>query len=200
MAGRRFPNAFLAVGALLAVTACTDLDQASAAGVGPADAVAQIAGQLSDSAGLTYTATYRLAGGGTAKIVQAPSRTAYRWPGGSLIVTPTNATRCGTTCVVSAPDAAEPAPATGMITPGAVEAKLRAAAADPALAISERDTTIAGRHAACVKLAGDFEACVTGDGTLAAFTGVLAGIELDMTLTDLTATVDEADFQPRPAR
>ncbi|WP_436523750.1 hypothetical protein [Actinoplanes sp. HUAS TT8] len=189
-------NAFLALGAILATTACTDLDRASAAGVGPADAVLDIAGQLADSAGLTYTATYRLGDGGTAHIIQAPSRTAYRWPGGRLIVTPEATIRCAATCVTGAPGPAEPLPATGMITPGAVEAKLRAAAADPALAITERDTTIAGRHAACVKLTGAFEVCVTGDGTMAALTGVLAGTTLDLTLTDLTPTADDAAFKP----
>ncbi len=199
MARSRFLNAFLAVGALLAATACTDLDQASAAGVGPADAVAQVAGQIADSSGLTYTATYRLGDGGTATIIQDSSRTAYRWPGGLLIVTPTATTRCASTCVESAPGAAELPPATGMITPDAVEAKLRAAAADPSLEITERDTTIAERHAACVKLTGGFEVCVTGDGALAAFTGVLAGVKLDMTLTEFTATADAAGFHPSPA-
>lgn len=198
MARPRIPNAFLAVATLLAGTACTNLDQASAAGVGPADAVAQIAGQIADSAALTHTATYRLGDGGTARIIQDASRTAYRWPGGLLIVTPEATTRCAATCVTSAPGAAELPPSTGMITTGAVEAKLRAAAADPALAITERDTTIAGRHAACVTLTGAFEVCVTGDGTLAAFTGVLAGTKLDMTLTDLAATADDADFSPPP--
>ncbi|MFI1990179.1 hypothetical protein [Actinoplanes sp. NPDC020271] len=197
MARRRFANAFLAAGMLLATAACADLAQAGAAGVGPADAVTQIAGQIADSAGLTYTAAYRLADGATAKIIQEPSRTAYRWPGGSLIVTPAATTRCAPGCVVSAPGAADLPPASGLITPAAVEAKLRAAAADPALEITERDTTIAGRHAACVKLTGAFEVCVTGDGTLAAFTGVLAGTEADLTLTALVGTADDADFQPR---
>jgi hypothetical protein len=201
VARRRFLNGLPAAIALLAATACTGLDQASAAGVGPADAVAQIAGQLADSAQLTHTATYRLADGGTARIVQDGSRTAYHWLGGSLIVTPSATTRCaGTvTCTVTAPGGptAELPPSTGLITPEAIEAKLRTATAtaDPALEITQRDTTIAGRHAACIRLTGSFEVCVTGDGTLAAFAGTLDGTKLDITLTGLTATADD-DFRP----
>ncbi|GAA4597672.1 hypothetical protein BJY16_002437 [Actinoplanes octamycinicus] len=200
MARRRFTQGLLAAGALLAGTACTGIDQADAAGVGPADAVAVIAGQLAESAGATYTATYRLGDGGTATVARAqdPARTAYRWPAGRLIVTPADTTRCAArTCVITAKADPELPAASGLITPEAVAAMLRRAEADPALTISQRDTTIAERHAACIRWGGPsaFETCVTGDGTLAAFTGTLAGTRLEVTLTELTPTADPAGFQ-----
>ncbi|WIM97260.1 hypothetical protein ACTOB_000766 [Actinoplanes oblitus] len=194
-------NGLLAAGALLAGAACTGVDQASAAGVGPADAVAVIAGQLADSAGLTYTAIYRLADGGTATVARAqdPARTAYRWPAGRLIVTPADTTRCdAAACVITAKADPELPAATGLITPEAVATMLRSAETDPALVISQRDTTIAQRHAACVRWGGPaaYEACVTGDGTLAAFTGTVGGTtRLEITLTELTSRADPDGFR-----
>ncbi|AEV81828.1 hypothetical protein ACWT_0814 [Actinoplanes sp. SE50] len=203
VARRRFVNGILAVGVLLAGTACTDLDQASAAGVGPADAVAQLAAQLADSADATYTATYSLTGGDTATVSRAqdPPRTAYRWPGGRLILTATGTTRCAkATCAISDPGgpAPEPPPAAGLISPEGVMAMLRSAEADPALRITQRDTTLAERHASCLQIVGSFEVCVAGDGTLAAFKGNLGGLRVEMTLTDLTSTTAVADFRPPP--
>ncbi|WP_189329311.1 hypothetical protein [Actinoplanes ianthinogenes] len=203
VARRRSLNGLLAAGALLAVTACTGIDPAGAAGVGPADAVATLAGQLADSATATYTATYRLAGGDTATVVRAqdPARTVYRWPAGRLIVSPADTTRCDTrACVITAKADPQLPPASGLITPEAVATMLRSAEADPALTIAQRDTTIAQRHASCVRWGGPsgFEACVTGDGTLAAFSGTVAGTRLEVTLTDLTSTADPRGFQLPP--
>ncbi len=200
----RFVNGLLAAGVLLAGAACTGVDQASASGVGTADAVAQLAGQLADSAALTYTATYRVAGGGTATVTRAqdPPRVAYRWPDGRLIVTPDGPIRCtGTrTCTITAPGGpvAAPPASSGVITSGAAQAMLRAAETQPALDISQRDTTLAARHVACLRVRWSFEVCVTGDGILAAFTGTVAGTELEMTLTDLTSAAGDGDFRIPP--
>ncbi|WP_051808096.1 hypothetical protein [Actinoplanes subtropicus] len=81
---------------LLGAAGCTDLDQASAAGISHDDLLSETSIQLARVTGLTYTATYQLAGGGTATVTQAqkPSRTAYVYPGGRLIQTATGTVRC----------------------------------------------------------------------------------------------------------
>ena len=74
----------------LALAGCADFDnQAAAQGLTRNDLVAGLAAQLSGSASLTYAAAYQLSGGATATIAQAqnPSRTAYRYPGGAVLVT-----------------------------------------------------------------------------------------------------------------
>jgi len=81
---------------LLGTAGCTDLDQASAAGINHDDLLSEMSIQLARVTGLTYTATYQLTGGDTATVTQAqkPSRTAYVYPGGRLIQTATGTVRC----------------------------------------------------------------------------------------------------------
>jgi hypothetical protein len=141
---------------------CTDVgDPASAQGLSRNDLVADLAEQLAGSAALTYAATYQLAGGATATIAQAqhPLRAAYRYPGGAVLVTSDATTRCAKqTCTMTAP--ATPAAAgtfadarkAGLITPAAVVDLLNQARTDPDVTIDQHDTTVAGRHATCVKL------------------------------------------------
>jgi hypothetical protein len=141
---------------------CTDVgDPASAQGLSRNDLVADLAEQLAGSAALTYAATYQLAGGATATIAQAqrPLRAAYRYPGGAVLVTSDATTHCAKqTCTMTAP--ATPPPAgtfadarkAGLITPAAVVNLLNEARIDPDVTIDQHDTTVAGRHATCVKL------------------------------------------------
>ncbi|MEU8656703.1 hypothetical protein [Actinoplanes philippinensis] len=198
--------AALLVLALGGVTACTGLDQASAAGIADEALVSEAADRVAAADALTWTATYRLAGGATARVVrsQSPSRIAYSWPSGSLISTPDAVTRCDgsggkAVCTATAPDADETIPAsTGLITPSAILDMLEVAAIDPGVEVVPRETTIAGRYASCLKFGAGFEVCVTGEGTVAAFTGTVEGTPVEMLLTGYSSGTDEADFTVPP--
>ncbi|MEU4624148.1 hypothetical protein AB0G04_29750 [Actinoplanes sp. NPDC023801] len=204
----------LAVAAVAGTAGCTDLDQASAAGAGDGDLVSETADRVAAADGQSWTATYRLAGGEAARVArsQKPSRIAFTFPSGVMIITPEAATRCTrtagrTTCTdADRRDGEEGPPATtGLIAPAAILDMLESAAIDPDMAVTPRETTIAGRHASCLKLGGvdqsaapDFEVCVTVEGTVAAFAGTVAGAPVEMTLTDYRAEVDESDFTVPP--
>ena len=102
--------------ALITLAGCGDLEQAAAAGSSRDDLASDLADQLGGSASLTYTATYQLAGGKTATISQAqePTRSAYVYPGGKVIVTADAITRCEPrakklTCTMTAPTSPAPA-------------------------------------------------------------------------------------------
>jgi hypothetical protein len=187
----------IAATVLLGLTGCTGLDEASAASITRDDLVSEMAGQLAGAAQLTYTATYQLAGGDTARIIQAqaPTRTAYSYPGGSLLVTPTATVRCvdkSATCTETTPEPTADAALTGtmMVTPDAVLSMLNIAALDPDVISEQHDTTIAGRHATCLNLrqvdgtpARDFSVCVTSEGALGSFTATVKGETADQALT-----------------
>jgi hypothetical protein len=91
----------------------------------------------------TWTTTYRLADGATARVVrsQTPSRVAYAWPSGSLISTPDAVTRCAgsgdqTVCTATSPDGDDAVPAsTGLVTPAAILDMLQVAAIDPGVEV-----------------------------------------------------------------
>lgn len=183
------------------------------------DLVSDLAAQLSRSAGLTYSASYRLAGGATATIVQAqrPTRSAYLYPGGKITVTAEATTECRTnakpsTCTVNPPPTSATRPPVtvadgvgrqGMVLPDAVLALLSAAALDNDAAVTQHDTTIAGRHATCVQVenvdgaeASRFDACVTSEGVLGSFTGTVSGEPVDVAMTSFQETIDGAAFDP----
>jgi hypothetical protein len=152
----------LLAAAMLLAAGCADLDDPAAAqGLSRNDLVAELAAQLAGSASLTFAATYQLAGGATATITQAqrPLRTAYHYPGGEVLITTAATTLCAKrTCTMTEPTATPPATVfadalkAGLITPTAVEDLLNAARIDPDMTVVQHDTTIAGRHATCVKL------------------------------------------------
>lgn len=199
---------------LLGATACTNLDQASAASITRDDLVSEMAGQLAGSAALTYAATYQLAGGDTAKITQSqkPTRSAYVFPGGRLIVTATATIRCkgsekAPTCIETTPSPAVDARQTGaLVTPAAVLAMLNTAALDSEVIAKQHDTTIAGRHATCLDLsqvrgtpASSFAVCVTSEGALGSFAATIDGHQADVALTAYSDKPDEAAFALPPA-
>ena len=89
---------------------CGDFDDpASAQGLARNDLVSELASQLTASETLTYMAGYRLAGGATAKVAQDqnPSREAYDYPGGRVLVSADAVTLCQDgrkpTCTLTAP-------------------------------------------------------------------------------------------------
>jgi hypothetical protein len=196
--------------ALLGATGCTNLDAASAAGVSRDDLVSDTAAQLSRAAGLTYTARYHLTEGDIATVTQAqkPARTAYDYPGGRLIETPTATIHCdrgkkGLVCTRTdaAPVTAAPLPGTALVTPEAALAMLNQASFDPEVEAESRDTTIAGRHATCLSLArvdgtpaATFALCVTNEGALASFTATIDGRRIEQALVSYTEKADPAAF------
>lgn len=208
--------------ALSALAGCGDLEQAAASGSTRDDLAGDLATQLRGSATLTYSATYQLAGGATATISQAqsPTRSAYGYPGGKIIVTSEATTRCTQaakklTCTMTAPaTATSPAPPgvfsgagkSGMALPETVLALLNVAALDDDKTITQHDTTIAGHHATCVEMAGvdgagsgGFTVCVTSEGALGSFTGTLDGTAVDVAMTHYSDEVDADAFEPPPA-
>lgn len=203
-----------------ATAGCTELDDAGP-GTTRNDMVTELAARLGRSASLTYSATYQLTGGATATVVQAqqPARSAVLYPGGRISVTADATTECRTaakrlTCTMHPPPAPTgPLPATlfaepgrhGMVDPAAVLNLLGAVALDPDLPLTPHDTTIAGRHATCVKVGGAtdapasrFQTCITSEGVLGSFTGRLDGAAVDVAMTRFEDTADSTAFDPPP--
>ncbi|MET7880383.1 hypothetical protein [Micromonospora profundi] len=202
--------------ASLTVTGCQTFEDAGRA-MGRSDLVNDLAARLDRALELTYSADYQLPGGQAAGIVQAqdPARSAYIYPGGRLTVTPEAVTRCTETggrmaCTLVTP----PTPGTkptvalfaeanqqGLVTPPVVIGMLTAAALDPEAVIKQSDTTIAGRHAACVEVQradGNFTACVTTEGVLGSFNGPVDGKPTELALSRYSETVQKDAFDPPP--
>jgi hypothetical protein len=194
---------------LLVVGACGGVDSASAASITRDDLVSELATQLSASATLSYTATYQLAGGDTARISQAqkPTRVAYAFPGGRLMRTATATTRCqgadtALKCTETAPGPADVRATGALTTPEAVLAMLNVAAVDPGAVARQHDTTIAGHHATCLALTGvartptpDFSVCVTAEGALGSYTATIGGKRADLALTAYSDKPDVTAFE-----
>jgi hypothetical protein len=202
--------------AVTLLTGCQTLDDADRV-IGRADLVNDLAAQLDSSGKLTYSADYQLPGGRSGSILQAqlPPRTAYRYPGGQLIVSAESTIECETSgsrssCTVNPPilsssrvgmDLLAEANRQGLITPPAVIELLTTAALDPGAVIVQNDTTVAGRHATCVRVeqvdnaaGADFDACITTDGVLGSFSGTIDGSRVEIALTRYRDTVDSAAF------
>ena len=201
----RIVAAFLA--ALLPLAGCADFDNPAAAhGLSRSDLVAQLAGQLSSSASRTYAATYQLAGGRTATISQAqdPPRSAYRYPGGEVLVTPAASTRCvRRTCTMTRagrPRAALFADAqkAGLVVPAVVLDLLNSARLDRDGVVDQHDTTVAGHHATCLDLdtlrSGAVSTCITNEGVVGTFAGTLNRTRIDIALTDYADRVRSDAF------
>ena len=201
--------------AVLLSAGCQGLDETGET-ISRADLVNDLASRLSRSSQLTYTAEYRLPQGRTGSITQAPPSTVYGYPGGTLTVTRDAVIECVTTrrpaaCTVDPPPNRGSAAATviftpaqrqGLITPPVAVDLLTAAALDPNATIDQTDTTVAGRHATCVAVrqlgnapAAAFDICVTTEGVLGSFVGVVDGVSADLALSQLRDAVDKAAFE-----
>jgi hypothetical protein len=202
---------------------CDSLDGAQGA-IDPGDLVNDLATRLDRAGQLTYTAEYQLTGGTHATIARQgqPSRVAYTYPGGKLIIGPEGYTDCrdsgpSATCTVTPLASPDPGPSAallnqlgqhGMIAPPIVAGLLTATALDADASVSQRDDTIAGQHANCLKVASvdnaaasDFEVCLTTDGVVGSFTGVLNGTRVELALTQYRGSVDPDAFDaPKTAR
>lgn len=199
-------------------TGCDTLDDVQRAG-DPGNLASDLANRLDRTDGLRYTAIYQVSGGGEVSVAKAgePTRVAYTYPGGKLIMAPDAVTACGVSgtamnCTVTPVGSPDPGPdptvlaglsTHGMVAPPIVVNLLNAAALDPDAEVLQRDTTIAGQHATCVNVAGvdntaaaSFEVCVTTDGVLGSFAGVVNGDRIDMALTEYEGTVAADAFAP----
>ncbi|MEV0727850.1 hypothetical protein [Polymorphospora sp. NPDC050346] len=204
------------VGSLVAVmllSGCQTLGDAGQV-IDRAELVNDLAARLDRSTELTYSADYQIAGGQTASIVQAqkPVRAAYTYPGGKLTVTDEATVICvtedRTTCTITPPPSPSAKPAItvfqnagnqGLVTPTMVINMLTTAALDPDAVIEQTDTTVAGRHATCVKVgevaASDFTACVTTEGVLGSFRGVVEGKPVELAMSRLRDAVAPDAFE-----
>ncbi|BCJ64421.1 hypothetical protein [Polymorphospora rubra] len=209
----------LLAGSLVAVmllSGCQTLGDAGQV-IDRAELVNDLASRLDRSTELTYSADYQLSGGQTASIVQAqkPVRAAYTYPGGKLTVTDEATVICVSegelTCTITPPPSPSAKPAItvfqnagnqGLVTPTLVINMLTTAALDADAIIEQTDTTIAGRHATCVKVgevadtaAANFTACVTTEGVLGSFRGVVEGKPVELAMSRLRDAVDPTAFE-----
>jgi hypothetical protein len=205
-----------AIISVLTISGCQTLDDAGRV-ISRSDLVNDLAARLDRSNELTYSADYEIAGGATASISQSqdPLRAAYTYPGGMLTVTAEATTACDTTrkkptCTVTTAPATNTKPAItiftdmnkrGLITPPVVIGLLTAAALDPNAVVEDDDTTVAGRHATCVRVrelsdapASAFEACITSEGALGSFTGAVDGVDVDLALSRYRDAVESTAF------
>ena len=204
------------IAAVLLISGCQSIEDGERV-IGRADLVNDLAARLDRAGELTYSADYQLSGGQAASISQAqkPQRAAYTYPGGKLTVTADATAECDTvgpkpTCTLKPPPPSTTRPSVtvfasanqrGLVTPPVVIGLLTAAALDPDAQITQRDTTVTGRHATCVAVDGlanadapDFDACVTNDGVLGSFRGVLDGHQVDIAMSRYRNQVDSSAF------
>lgn len=189
--------------ALLPLTGCQVITDD---GVAPdrARLLADMSAQVLRSAQHRYHAEYLLAGGAKGAISQqtGPVRTTFTYPGGRLMVDPNGHTSCVTAvrpprCQIRPLPSAGPAALTGyqevtkhgLVTAPVVVDLLRAAEQQSQASVEAYDATLAGRQATCLVIAdladaeaGGFTVCVTAEGVLASFSGVVGGATIDQAL------------------
>jgi hypothetical protein len=185
-------------------------------GEGPIDRsrlIDDMTDQLGRGQQTAYTAEYQLTGGGRGTIGQQaqPSRTVYGYPGGMIVVYGDQQTLCATTvkppkCQVkalptTAPASYAEATKQGFMTGPVVADLLRVALLQPSTSVKPHDETIAGQPASCLEVSGlvdaaspAFTACVTADGVLASFTGLVNGVNVDQALIQVGRRVTEEAF------
>lgn len=218
--GRLVALGAFALSAALAGAGCATIDNAQRV-ISRADLVNDLASRLSRSSDLTYSADYQLAGGKNASVVQVqePQRSAYSYPDGKLIVTTDAITECKLagstmTCTFTPPPTPNSDPAAGafagaqakgLIASTLVVGLLTAAALDADAVISQYDSTTAGQHSTCVKVsnvqnapASAFDACITTDGVLGSFSGVVNGTAIEVSMINYTDEVPAGAFDLPP--
>ncbi|MBX6355120.1 MAG: hypothetical protein IRZ05_04590 [Micromonosporaceae bacterium] len=210
--------ASLALLGALAGAGCTTIDDTRQV-LNRADLVNELAAQLDRASQLTYTAQYQLASGQTATIVQArrPTRSAYIYPGGKVVISSTATTECrmqggDSHCTLTPPplstsgppaDVLADASAQGLVYPAVVMGLLTNAALDRGALIDQSDTTVAGQHASCVDVrqaeqVPPFKACITTEGVLGSFAGTVDGRRTEVSLISYSETAAESAFDLPP--
>jgi hypothetical protein len=218
--GRLVALGAFALSAALASAGCATIDNAQRV-ISRADLVNDLASRLSRSSDLTYAADYQLSGGKNASVVQMqePQRSAYSYPDGKLIVTTDAITECGLagstmTCTLTPPPTPNGDPAAGafagaqakgLVASTLVVGLLTAAALDADAVISQYDSTTAGQHSTCVKVnnvqnaaASAFDACITTDGVLGSFSGVVNGTSIEVSMINYSDEVPAGAFDLPP--
>jgi hypothetical protein len=171
--------------------------------------------QLRRGGQVRYQAEYQLAGGLRAMVGQqlSPLKTFYGYPGGLLIVAESDRTICD---IAVAPVRCEIRPKNGngeaeahaevtrkgLVTAPVVTELLRVTTQQPAATVKGHDTTIAGLPSSCLEIlnltgaiAASFTACVTADGVLASFSGLVDDVNVDQALVHLELRApDPSDF------
>jgi hypothetical protein len=203
--------------ALFATAAC--LVVAGCGGGGPIDRsrlIDDMTHQLERGRSIAYSADYQLFGGARGSIGQQvdPARTVYGYPGGMIVVYADQQTLCATLarpakCQVKAlPSAAARQPASyaeatrqGFMTGPVLADLLRVALLQPSTSVKPHDSTIAGQPSSCLEVSGlvdaaasAFTACVTADGVLASFSGLVNGVNVDQALIQVSRKVSEDAF------
>lgn len=178
-----------------------------------ADLVSDLALRLDRGSALDYTAEYQVSGGAVVSVSQTatPRRTAYRYPGGALILTTSGTTVCGgtpVTCSTTAPPAAntEPPglgdlPKRGLVPAKLVSSLLTTAALDLSAGYRQYESTIGGQSVTCVDVShltspvtNAFEACVTTEGVVASFSGMVNGDFVELALARYSRDVPAGAF------
>lgn len=219
---RVFLTAVLWSATVLGMTGC-DMINNVAAPIDRNRLIEDMTGQLERGGKLRYQAEYQLVGGHRATVAQqaSPMKTAYGWPGGLLIVSETDRTSCDLSkkppkCEIRAlsnatsgqPTIYTDAAKKGLVTGPVAADLLRAASLQPTVTVKPHDTTIAGLQASCLEVLGlaeaaasNFTTCVTADGVLASFSGVVNSVNVDLALTrmELKAPDDAALAVPAGA-
>jgi hypothetical protein len=221
---QRASVALAALALTIATSGCDVVSRVQDA-AGNVQTLSEMADQLKDSSELTYTAEYKnSAGQAPVRLVQDPPRSAYVGPTGSYIAADDATLLCQragqvTTCQKAPPqgaaaiaDAATLSAVTGQgfVPPSLAIGLLAAASLYPDAKVTESTKTIAGQESACVSATGfsglagetappvqDFTLCITKDGVLGSFEGLLQNGERGgITLSSYTPSADPAAFQP----
>jgi hypothetical protein len=200
------PLVWLLLAALL--TGCEVVNEGNAH-IGRDRLVEDMSQQLQRGEQVRFQAEYRLAGGLRATVGQqiSPARTFYGYPGGLLIVSEGERTSCDNAaarakCEIRAKggngggngEAETFAAVTrkGLVAAPVVAELLRVATQQPGAMVKGHDTTVAGLPASCLEIlnladaiSANFSACVTADGVLASFSGLIDGVNVDQALEQL---------------
>lgn len=175
------------------------------------DLVQRLQIRLAEPGPSGYTATYELAGTGIGQVAQVADRTAYRYPGGVVLLSAKRTTTCviarTTSCVYGNPPVTvapllAAATRAGFLSGPTLISLLSMASEHPTWLTGQSDSTIAGRPATCVTIkrsdpVEEYAACVTADGVVGSFTGTADGIKIDCHLSDYRdSTADDAFAMP----
>ncbi len=201
--------------ALLALTGCQVITDD---GVAPdrARLLADMTAQLQRATSYRFHAEYLLAGGAKGAISQqtGPARTVFAYPGGRLVVDSGGHTSCVTAvrparCQIRPLPSTGPAELTGytevtkhgLVSAPVVAGLLQAAQLQSQADVEAFDATLAGRQATCLEVsgltdadAGGFTVCVTAEGVLASFSGVVGGVSVDQSLLGVTGAPPASVF------
>jgi hypothetical protein len=201
-----------AVACILAAVAGCGTAADAGRSFGNGELIKDIATRLSQGDSIAYTADFSLADNTTVEVSHAinPDRTAFKYPGGVVLLLPDRTTSCrGSKCTDSAPvapgtdtsaSADSTVERTGMIRPETVVTMLNQVALNADAIVADSTRTLAGSNATCISITGvpadeALSACVTADGVLGTFDGTVGGAHVNLELVRYRLGADAAAFQ-----